>query len=172
MIKNIINRLSTAYNKAETSNNYKFLKVFADELAEIEQLLEDIKNSHFVDTATGINLDRIGALVGEKREYDNDEDYRARIKTKYSRLIADGTKSAIRFALSTLGIDPNRIEFIEEFPNQPAHFTLRVPTDYGDKELLIVEIVDRTKGAGISWQIWWLGSKWDEGKWDEGVWGS
>jgi len=132
-----------------------------------------IKNSHFVETATGINLDRIGSIVNEMRGGDDDEAYRARIKTKYSQMIADGTKAAIKFALSeTLGLDPSKIEFIEEFPANPAHFKLQLPPDYADQETLIVEIVDRTKGAGISWQIWWIGSKWDQANWDEGTWGS
>lgn len=172
-MQDVINRLSTAYNKAETSNNYKLLRIFAEELDEIEQTLGDVKNSHFVDTATGISLDRIGSLVNEMRGGDDDEAYRARIKTKYSQMIADGTKAAIKFALSeTLGLDPSKIEFIEEFPANPAHFKLQLPPDYADQETLIVEIVDRTKGAGISWQIWWIGSKWDQANWDEGTWGS
>jgi len=173
-IDRLVRRLSSAYRREQGSNNYKLLSIPAQELDQLEQEMQNVLSAHHVDTATGKSLDRIGELVMVRRNPgESDTDYRNRIKSEWPARASDSTKQAIIYALTTiLGVSETKLNIVEDFANSPAHFKLEVASDVSDKESKIIEIVNRTKAAGVSWELFWLGSKWDVGTWDNAVWGS
>lgn len=66
-----ISRLATQYK--ESANLTGYIKALLYEADNIEQVLRSLLEDRWVDTATGINLDIIGSLVGQSREFINAE---------------------------------------------------------------------------------------------------
>lgn len=112
----MIARLSEAYDKENTSNNYKLLTIPAEQQDDVLTTLQDILRSHWVGYATGIQLDRIGTILGVPREsywtgsawvWETDTQYRDRLQESITNLSAGGTIDSIRkhlfFILQLLG---------------------------------------------------------------------
>jgi len=98
---NIILRLATLYNRENTSNIYKLLSLSGDQLDELNDTVEDVRDSHFVGEATGASLDEIGEAVGlERQTGETDAQYRARILARVQGFIGGGTKDSIETAVS------------------------------------------------------------------------
>ena len=100
MILDILKRLTDNYIKIPTSNTYKLIKIFADELTEAKEALELTEEWRDIEKAEGATLDLLGADLGEPRRNRNDSDYR----------------NAILFAIikSTSGGDIERLNEIFE----------------------------------------------------------
>lgn len=62
-----ISRLATQYR--ESINLINYIKVLLSEADTIETVLKDILNKRWLETATGIQLDVLGAIVGQTREF-------------------------------------------------------------------------------------------------------
>lgn len=103
---------SRAYNKSEDSNLYKLLSSFADELDTFVENIEELRKAKFIDTATNADLDRIAQLLNMKRfSTENDDIFRARVKSKVQTFIGGGTTEAIKQIVRiALGIEPKIIE--------------------------------------------------------------
>lgn len=180
-IADLVKRLSSAYEKDSTGNNYKMLQIPASEFEIIKTETENVKDSHFVDTAIGLSLDRIGALLKVFRgSGETDTSYRARIKSEVPNFVGGGTIDSIRTALANLiGIDKSKIIITEDFPTEPAHFVVEI--DFSEETggpqpaIEMEETIDKTRGAGIShdleytsttvWDSAVVGQRWDEGHW-------
>ena len=183
VIGDLIKRLSSAYKKESTSNNYKILEIPASEFDIVEIEIDNVKDAHFVDSAFGTSLERIGSLLKVFRnEGESDASYRARIKSEVPNFVGGGTIDSIRTALANLlGLDKSKITITEDFPAEPAHFVVGVdfseetggPQPESDMEATI----DRTRGAGISHELEYTSTAvWDSNvpgqRWDEGYWGN
>jgi hypothetical protein len=65
-------------------------------LQEIEDVLQQLKTERWVDSAVGVQLDKIGEIVGMEREYEQgDEDYRLLIKAKIIMNLNQGTPEEV-----------------------------------------------------------------------------
>lgn len=109
----ILNNLpSRVYSKEETSNLYKFLSTFAGEMDEVNLKMQELRKTKFIDTAVGGDLDKLGAFLNLKRfSTENDEGYRARIKTRVQTFIGGGTIEALRQIIRlALNVEPTVIE--------------------------------------------------------------
>lgn len=155
-IDDIIFRLTPPYNQDPTSNNYKFLSIFADEYDEIETTILDIKSAHFVDSATGASLDNLGGLLQTFRETaETDAHYRIRLKTMWARYIGSGTiQDVLDIVAAMLAVETNRIEVIEDFVGVYANFDVWVwfqdLADAGITTSDLNDLLGAVKGAGIS----------------------
>jgi hypothetical protein len=70
---------------------------------EAEEEITDLMKDHWVDTAKGDELDKLGVLVGSKRIPDeNDKHFRARLKRAVNEYKGGGTLSAILEAVKAL----------------------------------------------------------------------
>lgn len=100
------------YKKDNESNLYKFISAFSTELDEMVDKMEEIRNSHFVDSATGKDLEKIASILNLYRlRNESDESFRGRIKTKVPSFVGGGTITAIRQVIRTfLGVEPTIIE--------------------------------------------------------------
>lgn len=89
-----------------------------DDLATVIVDLEQVIESHQIDSATGRNLDRIGSLFGElgRRRDRGDEEYRALLKSIVQSFKGRGTIPGMKFAIAVgIGTDPDNIEIREDF---------------------------------------------------------
>ncbi len=105
-VDKLVRLLSTAFRKDPDSNNYKLLKIIDSEFSNIEQAINDIKDAHLVDFATGKSLDYIASLFNVRRKQnENDDHFRARIKLAFSKISNMATindvKEIIAVALNT-----------------------------------------------------------------------
>lgn len=68
-----VDRLTGQYQDAVKLKN--IVRLHAESMQDIEDVLYDFMNSHWLETAEGVQLDKIGLIVGEPRLSRNDEDY-------------------------------------------------------------------------------------------------
>lgn len=163
-ITNIIRRLTSPYEKETTSNNYKFLKVSADECDEINTTISDIQDAHFIDSATEKSLEYIGVLLQTPRETgETDAHYRARLKVMWYRYISSGTIQQIKnIIMALLSVGGNRIDINEDFTTRYADFDIWVflqdLTAAGVTADELKEILGQVKAAGVSLYIYKYGT--------------
>jgi|Deesub1362A_J573_1020465.scaffolds.fasta_scaffold00761_31 predicted nucleotidyltransferase component of viral defense system len=154
-VEDLVSKLSTAFNKMSDSNNYKLLSVIDSEFQNIEQTIGDIENAHFVDFATGKNLDYIGQLFNvSRRQNETDEHYRARIKITFSKLTDIATiKDVKEVVAATLNTETSRIEVRDLYDLEPAYFDIWVfLQDLNNAGLTVEELKDllqAIKPAGV-----------------------
>lgn len=80
----------------------RILDALAWQVQEVEDVLLDLQMALDPDTATGAQLDRLGKLVGERRQALDDATYRKFILAAAQLLIAKGTVNEVTRLLSTL----------------------------------------------------------------------
>lgn len=132
----LIKLLSTAFRKDPDSNNYKIIAIIATGFDELEKVLEDIRNAHFVETAQGKSLDYIAKLFNVTRQQgESDEDLRARLFVEFKKYLSCGTKDdilqVIKFYAKLRDEDYRNIPFIPDnlfiLEPEPANFVVVVP---------------------------------------------
>jgi hypothetical protein len=124
----LIKLLSTAFRRDPESNNYKLLKIITEGFDELEQVLEDVKNAHYVNFAQGKSLDYIASLFNVRRfPNETDEHFRARIKLAFSKIsdmaTINDTKEIIAATLQT---ETSRVKVKDRYDLEPAHFEVWV----------------------------------------------
>lgn len=116
MLRRMLDMLTSAYNRDESGNIGKLLRLYADTLQEVQTTLEIIRSWHDIEQACGTTLDRIGLTYGVPRAASDDAYYRLRIKVKVSAQISGGTADTIIGVVAALlGIDMTHIR-IHELP--------------------------------------------------------
>lgn len=85
------------------------------QLSIAELVLDQLKNERSIDTAIGLQLDKVGEIVGESRNGRDDETYRQYIRFRVFVNISKGRPHDISYATRfvTQGDD---IQYIEFFP--------------------------------------------------------
>lgn len=85
-------------------------------LQEIENVLQQLKTERWIDSAIGIQLDKIGEIVGIERDYEQeDEDYRLIIKSKIIMNLNQGTPEEV-IAAAKFFIGAIFIWYLEVYP--------------------------------------------------------
>lgn len=99
----ILNNLPDRVYKKEDSNIYHILSSISEELEDIVQNISSIEDSFYIDSAQGSDLDKLGQLFNLRRlSGEQDEFYRARIRSRLSSFIGGGTKAAIKETIKLL----------------------------------------------------------------------
>lgn len=86
----LLERMPSHFAKDENSNNYKLLKIVADNSVENRTVYDTILKFWDVDQSQGIGLDRLGKNVGIARGSWNDADYRKMIKIQSILNLSEG----------------------------------------------------------------------------------
>ncbi|MGF3498811.1 MAG: hypothetical protein ACQXXL_04215 [Candidatus Methanosuratincola sp.] len=75
---------------------YAFISSFASQLDDADDQIAEMMRAHWVDSATGEDLDRLGeAVVSKRMQGEDDEKYRSRIRRAVSDYRGGGTVRAI-----------------------------------------------------------------------------
>ena len=148
MIQKITNKIELA--KKRLMSQYKdrpvinmILKVIMEQEQALEDAIYDVSTLCHLDTAFGIQLDRIGAIPGIKRYGLNDEDYRKRIYAQIVLNCSNGEAETLITALKLI-MDATDIKYDEFYVGK-----IRIDfTSYKDGKFLPPEI-DKLCLAGI-----------------------
>lgn len=105
--------LSTAFNK--DGNVYKLVKIIDDAFDDLVNELEDVRKAHFVNHATGRNLDAIASCLTVVRiQNENDNRFRVRIKLEAAKVTNNATINEIKQIIATaLQIGTSRVKIKE-----------------------------------------------------------
>jgi len=125
----IFSRLPDFYKYwVKTSIIYKLVKAVGKELDFTKENVYDMMRSHWIETASGVDLDMLGSIFGLKRmKEEGDEMYRARIM----RAIVDFTGGGTIYSISSLlkNLLGEEVPIIE---NPPAEAVYEVNVMSGD----------------------------------------
>jgi hypothetical protein len=111
---------------------YDLLIALQEELNRVERNIDDLYDERFVDSATGEELERLGAEVGVVKQTGESEDrYRLRVKIAKSISRSDGSLPALARTLERIFGDNAATLTLETVPGDPA-IRLRVPTEVLD----------------------------------------
>lgn len=96
------------------------MKALISQLQHVEDSFLDLQLKRFIPTAFGYTLDLMGGIVGELRNFKNDNDYRTSILVRTLINNGGGTPEDIISAIRIL-YAPRKIEYSEIYP---ANFSL------------------------------------------------
>lgn len=81
----------------------------------IENDADDLRNKRWIDTATGVQLDGLGTIVGEGREGRTDDDYREAIRFRVFVNVSKGTPPDVIYALKNV-TKADDVQYAESWP--------------------------------------------------------
>lgn len=114
---------------------------------DIDQTIE----AHYVDRASGSDLDRIGSLFGElgRRRGRTDAEYRAVLRSIVQSFNGRGTIPGLRFAVAVaVDVDVDLIEVVEDFDQ--VGYEVNINTgDVGNISSSLEGIIDRADPSGV-----------------------
>lgn len=106
--------LPDVYKKDPNSNTYKILAVPKNEIDEIKNNINAVYQSLDLDKAYGATLDLYGDMLGQKRGFASDQQYRAMIKSVITRNLMNGDINSIINAIClTFNCDPSNVHISE-----------------------------------------------------------
>lgn len=140
-----------ALDFTEGSNIYALMRALLSEADRIDSDLEDIKNAHHIDTATGKELEKLGQLVDlPRKQNESDDKYRARLKTQFRvGNIGSTFEDFAQFAAVMLDTDIDNIYFIFKFDVNPATVEVNVDPDIYESVALSKSEVDEFLGRAV-----------------------
>lgn len=123
----------------------KLAKLGDNKLAELDKNTLEMARQYDIDMAKGSELDRIGKILGEERNGNNDEVYRMYLKLRTMLNNADGTvEDIIKFCKFFFSG-----EVVHVVPNYPAG--IRLLHDGSNDVINFNLIIRQIVGAGISY---------------------
>ncbi|WP_224930519.1 DUF2612 domain-containing protein [Bacillus safensis] len=158
MIKDLISKLTDAFQKDEKSNIGKLFLIVDEQLTAARKTLTIAEKWRDIDNAKGRGLDLIGDNVAQNRGRATDEIYRVLIRGKVARNISDGTTNRIIEALAkTLNCAYEEINIYtvkEDNDNEPAAIIVKkAPLEalnkIGMSATQFSSIVQKTVAAGV-----------------------
>ena len=90
-----VERLPDCYRKDQDSNNYKLLELNSQAAEELKTDIEVVKNVLDLNLAVGKSLDLYGDMLGQRRGFLNDEQYRYMLFARIGRNIVQGDYQSI-----------------------------------------------------------------------------
>ena len=139
-----LNRLLQQYKDKDSIRAIVSAKTEQDQV--LEDVFQDLENFRGIDTATGVQLDGLGDILGIERQGLNDEDYRARLKVKVVQNVSNGEPDRLinvyRFLLNA-----TQIQYQEHYPAGVAMMA-NAPITPG-METLIYREIQKISPAGV-----------------------
>jgi hypothetical protein len=91
------------------------VSAFPDEIAELELVFDQLRNERSIDTAVGVQLDRLGDIVGELRLGRSDDAYRRALRLRVFINISKGRPSDLIYAVKE-GSQASVVQYFESYP--------------------------------------------------------
>jgi hypothetical protein len=109
------------------SNVFNYVKSFCDLFDTVESDLIELRDSLFIETARGEDLDILGKLFSLNRlSQEKDDNFRNRIKSYFAAIIEGGSANGLKNSISAItGFSPDTIiinEFETYFFREPIDF--------------------------------------------------
>lgn len=101
------------------------LDAFTGQVQEVEDMLFELVDERFLDSAVGEQLDGLGRIIGLLRGGLDDDAYRTRLRAEIRILISSGTTEDI-LAIFVLILPPGTGLVFSEDPNTPATLELDI----------------------------------------------
>lgn len=106
--------LPDVYQKGTNSNNYKILSAPKNEIDKIKNDIHAVYQSLDLDQAVWATLDLYGDMLGQKRGFASDQQYRAMIKSVITRNLMNGdVNSVINAICLTFNCEPSSVKISE-----------------------------------------------------------
>jgi hypothetical protein len=136
-------------------NFLAMLRIFIDKIQEIENVLDDVQRMRWIDEATNIQLDVLGAIVGVERNGREDDAYRIVIKAHIRANYASGIPEDF-FEVFSLLLGDDAVVELRDFP--PAGFTCEVSNGGGGalseaEATEVVAVFSSLRAAGVEGQL-------------------
>jgi hypothetical protein len=101
--------------QGDPSNVSKFVRAFADQIQILEDTTADVKALRQLQYAEEIQLDEIGAIVGENRQGKTDADYRIAILSRINTNASRGEPERLISALKQI-TESTDVRYKETYP--------------------------------------------------------
>jgi len=157
--KAIVNRFADYFNKHPNSNISKLMRIFSDELLELNTTTQRVSDWRDIESAEGVTLDDAGTNINQPRGVATDEVYRILLKSKIARNLSDGSINTIIQVLATaLSVPTTQIKIQEKWndelePEPAAIKLIELPlakiNEAGLDPTNFVRIVQKTVAAGV-----------------------
>lgn len=121
MLTKMLNRMTANYDRRETSNLGRLIRIVSEEIEEVQDTVLRTELWRDLREARGKTLDRIGGNVQQYRGTATDEIYRILIRSKIARNQSTGDMNTILEILATaLDSSPDEFEVEERPEDEPA----------------------------------------------------
>jgi hypothetical protein len=117
----IVERLPRFYKARERDSYvYSLAEGFAKILQEQQESIAIVRDSHWLESARGINLDLLASILGlGRKSRETDDEYRSRIKYTLANMRKGGTLEAVKMQLAAyLGVQKDDVILVEHPPNE------------------------------------------------------
>lgn len=131
-------------------NLKSFIGTFMSRVQEIEDMLIALLPARWIENATGLQLDGLGAIVGVAREQAADELYRKRILVRIRINLADGTADQMLEIVKLLVPSDATIILREYFP---ASIVVDVSSPISDIAEEVARCISQSKATGVRAQL-------------------
>ena len=116
MVDHVTRGLSRLPHQFSESPRFRFLiQALLEELQEVEDALEEIKNQKNIDNAIGLQLDGLGEILGKRREGLTDTPYRLALKVQQILNAGEGQYETV-LDLWRILLNSTSATVTEEFP--------------------------------------------------------
>lgn len=120
MPHDILGRLSELLPREEDSVFRRYVESHEEALDEVDESIDSAITAHQVNQASGVQLDRIGALFGElgRRRGRTDNEYRQYLRSVVRSFNGRGSVGGLKFAIAAaIGGESENVIIREDFEN-------------------------------------------------------
>ncbi|MFJ6210605.1 hypothetical protein [Lysinibacillus sp. NPDC092081] len=145
-LQTLLDRMPRQYARDEDSNNYRLLKIIAENGVENLAIQQTILKYWDVDQAEGYGLDRLGKDEGIARDSWDDEEYRKMIKIQCILNLSEGDLDTMNLIMDAY-MDNDFIGFEEGWREfEPATLLLNIRSS---AKSIPDTLIKRIKTAGV-----------------------
>lgn len=133
-----------AENNPQLAN---LLSSYTDEVQELENAIWDVMVGRLTDYASGVQLDALGRIVGQKRESLGDAAYRAHIK---ARIRINQSFGQPRDVIAVIKLVDSAAFHLAEFPTASFRVWFDAPPANAAVGHELPKLIKQTRAAGVS----------------------
>lgn len=150
-LTDLLNELPAALSNDPGSNNAKLLSVLADDMVDMQDLINQVNLWRDITNAKGGWLDKIGTDWGVARNGFDDDFYRFMIRTKQLQRQVDGSyNSIIKLIAESLGANYSEINVEPVKDESQAIQVTNIPAKYIDSQRKEAMVLDRVRSSVVA----------------------
>lgn len=150
-LTDLLNELPASLSNDPNSNNAKLLSVLADDMVDMQELIDQVNLWRDISNAKGGWLDKIGTDWGVSRNGFDDDFYRFMIRTKQLQRQVDGSyNSIIKLVAESLGANYSEINVVPVKDEPNAIEVTNIPAEYIDSQRKEAMVLDRIRGSVVA----------------------